>query len=65
MSPNYVDDVRAARAGSPAFDKSPIAAMRSPGNSGRKPSGPRPLSASSNKEKRARFVASPVQSEGY
>ncbi|KAK5099100.1 hypothetical protein LTR70_001250 [Exophiala xenobiotica] len=69
MSPStYVDDVRAARAGSPAFDKSPIAILRSPnaGNVGRKPSGPRPLSASSNKEtqKRARFTNSPIQSVG-
>ncbi|KAK5075160.1 hypothetical protein LTR64_001365 [Lithohypha guttulata] len=69
MSPStYVDDVRAARAGSPIYDKSPAAALRSPGgdNIGRKPSGPRPLSSSSNKEtqKRARFVDSPVQSVG-
>ncbi|KAK5957649.1 hypothetical protein OHC33_000837 [Knufia fluminis] len=69
MSPStYIDDVRAARAGSPAFDKSPIGALRSPiaGNASRKPSGPRPLSASSNKEtqKRARFTNSPVQSIG-
>ncbi|KAJ9651862.1 hypothetical protein H2198_008894 [Neophaeococcomyces mojaviensis] len=61
MSPStYIDDVRAARAGSPAFDKSPVAAIRgSTGNlAGRKPSGPRPLSSGSNKAdatKRARF----------
>jgi len=69
MSPStYVDDVRAARAGSPAFDNSPITALRNPnaGNVGRKPSGPRPLSASSNKEtqKKARFTNSPAQSFG-
>ncbi|RMD40114.1 hypothetical protein DV735_g5014, partial [Chaetothyriales sp. CBS 134920] len=40
----YVDHVAAARAGSPAYDKSPIAALRSSPSHGRKPSGPRPLS---------------------
>ena len=69
MSPStYIDDVRAARAGSPAFDRSPAAALRSPNNgiASRKPSGPRPLSASSNKDmqKRARFTNSPAQSIG-
>lgn len=67
MSPStYVDDVRAARAGSPAFDRSPIAALRSPASGGRKPSGPRPLSSSSNRGegKRTRFNDSPVRSVG-
>lgn len=68
MSPStYVDNVRAAR-GSPGFDKSPVAALRSPqsGNIARKPSGPRPLSSQSNKEtqKKTRFTNSPVQSIG-
>lgn len=64
MSPStYVDDVRAARAGSPAFDKSPVTALRSPASGARKPSGPRPLSSSSNREARkTRFNDSPVQS---
>lgn len=65
MSPStYVDDVRAARAGSPSYEKSPNGmGVRS---AGRKPSGPRPLSASSNRatEKRARFTNSPAQSIG-
>ncbi|RMZ84273.1 hypothetical protein DV738_g767, partial [Chaetothyriales sp. CBS 135597] len=44
----YVDHVAAARAGSPAYDKSPIiAALRSSPGQGRKPSGPRPLSRNS------------------
>jgi len=69
MSPStYIDDVRAARAGSPAYDRNPAGVLRSPnaGNAGRKPSGPRPLSASSNREtqKRARFTDSPIQSIG-
>lgn len=66
MSPStYVDNVRAAR-GSPAFDKSPVAALRSPqsGNVVRKPSGPRPISSQSNRDaqKKTRFTNSPVQS---
>lgn len=67
MSPStYVDNVRAAR-GSPAFDKSPVAALRSPqsGNVARKPSGPRPISSQSNRDqKKTRFSDSPVQSIG-
>jgi len=60
MSPStYIDDVRAARAGSPAIDKSPVATIRGPSGNliNRKPSGPRPLSSASSKAdgKRARF----------
>ncbi|RMZ76769.1 hypothetical protein DV737_g4641, partial [Chaetothyriales sp. CBS 132003] len=41
----YVDHVTAARAGSPAYDTSPLsAALRSSPGQARKPSGPRPLS---------------------
>ncbi|KIW87341.1 uncharacterized protein Z519_11977 [Cladophialophora bantiana CBS 173.52] len=65
--PTYVDHVAAARAGSPAFDKSPVAALRSPQSQARKPSGPRPLGGSGgskgdlNAIKRARFRGSPNQ----
>ncbi|KIW43278.1 uncharacterized protein PV06_04397 [Exophiala oligosperma] len=65
--PTYVDHVAAARAGSPAFDKSPVAALRSPQSQGRKPSGPRPLTTASgskgdmNTIKRTRFRGSPHQ----
>ncbi|KIW28299.1 uncharacterized protein PV07_07975 [Cladophialophora immunda] len=63
----YVDHVAAARAGSPAFDKSPVAALRSPQSQARKPSGPRPLAGSGgskgdlNAVKRTRFRGSPNQ----
>ncbi|EXJ95712.1 hypothetical protein A1O1_00835 [Capronia coronata CBS 617.96] len=62
----YVDHVAAARAGSPALDKSPVAALRSPQGQGRKPSGPRPLATGGSKGdantiKRARFRGSPHQ----
>ncbi|KIW69354.1 hypothetical protein PV04_05236 [Phialophora macrospora] len=63
----YVDHVAAARAGSPAFDKSPVAALKSPQSQGRKPSGPRPLAGSSGSKgdlgaiKRTRFRGSPNQ----
>ncbi|EXJ89810.1 hypothetical protein A1O3_02877 [Capronia epimyces CBS 606.96] len=61
----YVDHVAAARAGSPAIDKSPIGALRSPQSQGRKPSGPRPLAGGSkgdlNAVKRTRFRGSPNQ----
>ncbi|OAG36209.1 hypothetical protein AYO21_09603 [Fonsecaea monophora] len=65
--PTYVDHVAAARAGSPAFDKSPVAALRSPQSQTRKPSGPRPLAGSSGSKgelsavKRTRFRGSPNQ----
>ncbi|KIV96460.1 hypothetical protein PV10_00330 [Exophiala mesophila] len=62
--PTYVDHVTAARAGSPAFDKSPVAALRSPQSQGRKPSGPRPLvgaRADPSAVKRTRFRGSPNQ----
>ncbi|KAI1620721.1 hypothetical protein EDD37DRAFT_569375 [Exophiala viscosa] len=63
----YVDHVAAARAGSPAFDKSPIAALRSPQSQTRKPSGPRPLNNAGGPKggsvtvKRAHFRNSPTQ----
>ncbi|KAK5294367.1 hypothetical protein LTR99_009765 [Exophiala xenobiotica] len=63
----YVDHVAAARAGSPAFDKSPVTALRSPQSQGRKPSGPRPLTTTGglkgdlNTVKRTRFRGSPNQ----
>ncbi|ETN45365.1 uncharacterized protein HMPREF1541_09196 [Cyphellophora europaea CBS 101466] len=70
--PTYVDHVTAARAGSPALDKSPVAALKnSPGGQVRKPSGPRPISSSGqyhkgyggdlNAVKRTRFRGSPNQ----
>ncbi|OCT47719.1 hypothetical protein CLCR_03245 [Cladophialophora carrionii] len=63
----YVDHVTAARAGSPAFDRTPVAALKSPQGQVRKPSGPRPLAGSSgskgdlNTVKRTRFRGSPNQ----
>lgn len=64
----YIDEVRAARAGSPGFDRSPINNVKQQGTPGRKPSGPRPLSRTSDHglEKRTRFANSPIHSEdGY
>ncbi|KAF7508685.1 hypothetical protein GJ744_009077 [Endocarpon pusillum] len=67
---NYVDHVSAARAGSPAYDQSPVAALRSPQSQTRKPSGPRPQRNSGqyspghlNNIKRTRFRGSPNQVE--
>ncbi|KAK4946446.1 hypothetical protein LTR10_014645 [Elasticomyces elasticus] len=63
----YVDHVAAARAGSPALDKSPVAALRSPQGQTRKPSGPRPLNTAGGPKggsvtvKRAHFRSSPTQ----
>ncbi|KIX00729.1 uncharacterized protein Z518_09794 [Rhinocladiella mackenziei CBS 650.93] len=63
----YVDQVAAARAGSPAVDRSPVAALRSPPSQTRKPSGPRPLTGSGgskgdlNAIRRTRFRGSPNQ----